>query len=134
MSMWILREPGAVGVWPGAVEERGQLRPGLSVLGSALDHDVIDKPAGEAASPCPDRYLDAVLLDVGAGGQEQPTGRHRSELPILTPLVEPLPVGRFSGLDPGLAEDAVLEAPLGLIGGRCLPQARNLKPTHPPHG
>src|SRR5690606_28956428 len=57
--------------------------------------------------------------------------RHRAECPILAPLVEPLPVWRFTGLDPGLAEHAVLEAAPGLVGGRRLPQAGDLRPAHP---
>jgi hypothetical protein len=31
---------------------------------------------------------------------------------MLAPLVEPLPVRRFAGLDPGFAKDGVLEAAL----------------------
>ena len=87
------------------------------MLGSAIDDDVIDEPAFEAAAPGPDVDLDAVLLNVGAGGQEQPARRDRADLPSLAALIEPLPVRRLAGLDPGLAEHAVLEAALGLVGG-----------------
>ena len=77
------------------------------MLGSAVDHDVIDEPALEPAAPGPDVDLDAVLLHVGAGGQDQPALGHRADRPALAPLVEPLPVRRLAGLDPGLAEHGV---------------------------
>lgn len=73
----------------------------------ALDHDVVDEPAFQTTAPGPDIDLDTVLLDVGPGRQEQPARRHRAGRPALAPVVEPLPVRGFSGLDPGLAEDGV---------------------------
>jgi hypothetical protein len=94
---------------PGPVEQRGQLRPRVVPIRPALDHDVIDEPAFEPAPPGPDIDLDPVLLHVGPRGQEQPARRHRAGRPALAPVVEPLPVRRFSGLDPGLAEDRVAE-------------------------
>ena len=94
---------------PGPVQQRGQLRPGVVPVGPALDDDVIDEPAFQAATPGPDIDLDPVLLHVGSGCQEQPACWHRAGFPAFAPVVEPLPVGRFPGLDPCLAEDRVAE-------------------------
>src|SRR5581483_11244448 len=95
------------------------------------DDDVIDQPAFEAASPSPDRDLDPVLLNISAGCEEQPTARHRADQPILPPLIESLPVRCFAGLDPRLAEDAVLEAALSLVGARCVPHPGDVGPREP---
>ena len=70
---------------------------------------MIDEPALQPAAPCPDIDLDAVLLDVRAGGQEQAAPGHGSRTPCLAPVRQPLPVRRFAGLDPCLAEDRVAE-------------------------
>src|SRR5581483_7742554 len=56
---------------------------------------------------------------------------HRANLPGLTALVEPLPVRRLAGLDPGFTEHTVLEAALGLVGGRRLAQPRDVLPGEP---
>src|SRR6202043_4208646 len=109
-------KPCAMGMRPGPPEQAGQFAPARLALRTAGDHNVVDEPAGQAAAPGPDRDLDAVLLDVRAGGQEQAAARHRADAPGFAPLVEPLPIGRFPGLDPGLAEDTILEAALGLTG------------------
>jgi len=78
-------------------------------VGTALDHDVIDEPAFQPATPGPDIDLDPVLLHVGPGGQEQPARWHGAGCPALAAVVEPLPVRGFPGLDPCLAEDRVAE-------------------------
>src|SRR5690606_10645763 len=67
-------EPRTMRVRPGAIEECGQRRPGFGALRSAVDDDVIDEPAFEATPPGPHRDLDAILLHVGAAGQEQAAG------------------------------------------------------------
>src|SRR5690606_25786298 len=56
---------------------------------------------------------------------------HRADGEVLAPLVEPLPVGRLAGLDPGLTEHAVLEAAPGLVGGGRLPHAPDRLPGEP---
>ena len=104
-----MRQMRAAFMRPGPVQQRGQFRPRVVPVRPALDDDVIDEPAFQAATPGPDIDLDPVLLDVGPGGQEQPARWHRAGCPALAPVVEPLPVGRFAGLDPGLAEDRVAE-------------------------
>ena len=75
----------------------------------ALNHDVIDQPAFQPPTPGPDVDLDPVLLHIGPGGQEQPARWHRAGFPALAPVIEPLPVRRFPGLDPGFAKDRVTE-------------------------
>jgi hypothetical protein len=75
----------------------------------ALDDDVVDQPAFQSAAPRPDIDLDPVLLDIGSSGEEQPGRWHRAGCPALAAVIEPLPVGRFPGLDPCLAEDGVAE-------------------------
>ena len=102
------------------------------MLGAAFDHDVIDQPAFEPPTPGPDIDLDAVLLDVGARRQEQAAARHRADLPGFAALIEPLPIRRLAGLDPGLAQHAVLEAALGLVGGGGFPEAGDVLPGQPP--
>ena len=41
------------------------------MLGGTIDHDVVDQPAFQAATPRPDVDLNAVFLYVGARSQEQ---------------------------------------------------------------
>jgi hypothetical protein len=53
---------------------------------------MIYKPAFEPAAPGPDINLDAVLLHVRAGGQEQPAALHCPRGPAAAPVVEPSPV------------------------------------------
>src|SRR4051794_37549821 len=102
------------------------------MLGAAFHHDVIDEPTFETAAPGPDIDLDAVLLHVGAGGEEQSTPRNCADLPRLTALIEPLPVRRFAGLNPRQAQHAVLEAALGLVGDlRSLPHPGDIRPRKP---
>ena len=131
------REPGDLqlcpaGVRPGPAEQRGERVPGRLVLRSAVDDDMIDEPALQPAAPGPDVDLDAVLLHVGAGGQEQPALRHRARGPALAPVVEPPPVRRLAGLDPGLAEDGVAEGADRLVRAlRRLPRPRDPLPAQP---
>ena len=76
--------------------------------------------------------LDPVPLHVGPGGQEQPARRHRAGFPALAPVVEPLPVRRFAGSDPSLAEDRVaecLDAPSS--DPAPLPRPHDPLPTQP---
>jgi len=124
-------DPAAVHVRPAPSEQTSEFVPGLRPLGSPFDHDMVDEPALEAAAPGPDRDLDAVLLDVGAGGEEQPAVRDGPERPGLAPLIEALPVWRLAGLDPGLAQYAVLEAALGLVRGGRFRKARDIRPGEP---
>jgi hypothetical protein len=56
---------------PGASEDDAEPIPSLCLLGSAFDDDVINEPAFETSPPGPDVNLDAILLNVGACGQEQ---------------------------------------------------------------
>ena len=120
-------------VRPRAIEQQAKLAPGLGVLGSAFDHDVIDEPALETSPPAPNVDFDAVFLDVGARRQEQRAARHRADLPSLAALVEALPIRGLASLDPGLAEHAVLEAALGLVRGRRLAKPGNVLPREPSH-
>jgi hypothetical protein len=99
----------AAGVQPGSAEQVCQLLPAGGVGASTFDHHMIDKPGLEPAPPGPDIDLDPVLLHVGPGRQEEPARRHGARLPRLPPVMEPLPVGRLAGLDPGLAENGVPE-------------------------
>ena len=118
----------------------GQVRPSSAasasqaagVLRPAVDDDMIDEPALQPAAPGPDVDLDAVLLHVGAGGQEQPALGHRAGRPALAAVVEPPPVRRLAGLDPGLAEDGVAEGADRLVRAlRRLPRPRDPLPAQP---
>ena len=102
------------------------------VLRSAVDDDMIDEPALQPAAPGPDVDLDAVLLHVGAGGQDQPALGHGAGRPALAAVVEPPPVRRLAGLDPGLAEDGVAEGADRLVRalGR-LPRPGDPLPAQP---
>ena len=108
---------------PAAAEHLVERLPAGFVSRTAVQHDVLDQPAFQAAAPCPDVDLDAVLLDVGAGGEEQAAGRNAARLPVLAPVMQALPVRRLAGLDPGLAENGVAEGldrlvrPLGRLEG-----------------
>src|ERR1700720_2931689 len=125
-------KPRAMGMRPGPPEQARQFAPARLALRTASDHNVVGEPAGQAAAPGPDRDLDPVLLDVRAGGQEQAAARHRADAPGFAPLVEPLPIGRFPALDPGLAEDPILEAVPRLIGClRGLPHPGDAGPGQP---
>jgi hypothetical protein len=104
-----------MGVRPCLAKEIRQSRPSLGAVRAAGDDDVVDEPAREPATPGPDRDFDAILLDVCARREKQAAARHRADAPWLATLVEPLPVRRFAGLDPGFAEDAVLEAAFGFV-------------------
>src|SRR5581483_1130736 len=119
-------------MWPSLAQQSLKCIPCLGLLGSAFDHDVIDEPAFETPAPGPDVDFDAILLDVGAGRQKQAAARDRADLPRLAALIEALPVRRLAGLDPRLAEHAVLEAALGLVGGRRFPEPSNVLPGEPP--
>ena len=114
---------------PGSVQEPGKRFPGLLAFWSALDHDVIDEPAFELPAPGPDVDLDAVFLDIGAGGQKQTARRNRAGFPAFAPFIEALPVGGFACLDPGLAQHGVAEGPNGLVGTLCgLPRSGDALP------
>ena len=102
------------------------------MLRSAVDDDMIDEPALEPAAPGPDVDLDAVLLHVGAGGQDQPALGHGAGRPALAAVVEPAPVRRLAGLDPGLAEDGVAEGADRLVRAlRRLPRPGDPLPAQP---
>ena len=70
---------------------------------------MIDEPALQPAAPGPDVDLDAVLLHVGAGGQDQPALGDGAGRPALAAVVEPAPVRRLAALHPALAERGVDE-------------------------
>ena len=75
----------------------------------AHQHAVFDEPAFLATPEGPDRGLDTILLHVRAADQQQATAWHAADTVVLAALDQPLPVGCFAFLDPGLAQFRVLE-------------------------
>ena len=61
--------------------------PAFGSFRATLDDDVIDQQAFECPTPDPNINLDAVLLDVGAGGEEQSAARNGADLSRLAALV-----------------------------------------------
>jgi len=118
----------AAGMKPSPTEKERECVPCRGVFGPAIDHDVVDQPALKSSPPSPDIDFDAILLDVGAGGQEETAMGHGFDLPVFATFIETLPVRGFTGLDPGLAEHTILEAALRLVGGRGFPRACDVLP------
>jgi len=74
-----------------------------------FEHVVINRPR-LLPSP-PGHYLDlnAILLNVNAGREEQPAFRNGPDPVVLAPVVQPLPFGGVTLQCPGLAENGVHE-------------------------
>ena len=118
---------------PRPAEQGGQLVPGGRIIRAAWNDDVIDKPAFHAPAPGPDIDFDAVSLDVGTRGQEQPRHRHGARLPGFPPIRQPLPFRRVAAFDPCLAQKRVARGAQRLVRplGRQ-PFPRDVGPAFPP--
>ena len=65
---------------PRATQQQRKPVPCRGMFGPTVDDNMIDQPAFEAAAPRPDIDLDAILLNIGAGGQKETALRYRSDL------------------------------------------------------
>src|ERR1044072_5186664 len=95
---------------PGPLEQLVELRPDgllpltLRVSARIAEQDLaLDEPGLFAMAPAPHDHLEAIVLDVDAGGQEPDAGGHLGCISRL-PAVEVLDVEASAALLPGLAE------------------------------
>ena len=93
----------------GFVQQAGKFLPHCRARGVAFEHPIIDGPRFLATPPGGNLDLDAVLLDIRARRQEQTAARHQSDLIVLTPVVELLPLRGFAEQRPSLAQHRVDE-------------------------
>ena len=77
--------------------------PAGRIVRATGNDDVIDQPACPIPTPGPDIDLDAVLLHIDTGGQEQTTNRDLNPAIGFTAFRQPLPFRRIARLDPCLA-------------------------------
>ena len=105
------------------LEELVERAPDLLLARVAPDDPVVDAPALETPGPADDLDLDAIGLDVDAGGDDLDGRRDLAELVVLTPVVDPAPLGLalLGVVLPDDAEDQVdplLELPGSSLASR----------------
>src|ERR1019366_832219 len=93
----------------GFVQQAGKFLPHCRARGVAFEHPIIDGPRFLSTAPGGNLDLDAVLLDVRARREEQTAAWDQSDLIVLTPVVELLPLRGFAEERPGLAQHCVDE-------------------------